>query len=59
MKQLVEEVCVICNEKMDRSLYRFENEAVEPFKYVGYEFCITVLIKLENYYKTSRQVRFE
>lgn len=34
--------------KMDQSLYRFENESVEPFNYVGYEFCITGLIKLEN-----------
>ncbi len=28
-------------------------------KYVGYEFCITGLIKPEDYFETSRQVRFE
>ena len=25
----------MCNEKLDESLYRVEDEAVEPFKYVG------------------------
>ena len=53
------------------SLYKVEDEAAEPFKYVGvtdlnpnlkyvgYEFCITGLIKPEDYFETSRQVRFE
>jgi len=71
VKELLEEVCVICNEKLDQTLYRVEDEAVEPFKYVGvtdlnpnlkyvgYEFCITGLIKPEDYFETSRQVRFE
>ena len=68
---MLEEVCVNCNEKLDQSLYRVEDEAVEPFKYVGvtdlnpnlkyvgYEFCIIGLIKPEDYFETSRQVRFE
>ena len=71
VKELLEEVCVICNEKLNQTLYRVEDEAVEPFKYVGvtdlnpnlkyvgYEFCITGLIKPEDYFETSRQVRFE
>lgn len=71
VKELLEEVCVICNEELNQTLYRVEDEAVEPFKYVGvtdlnpnlkyvgYEFCITGLIKPEDYFETSRQVRFE
>ena len=71
IKELLEEVCVNCNEKLDQSLYRVEDEAVEPFKYVGvtdlnpnlkyvgYEFCIIGLIKPEDYFEASRQVRFE
>ncbi|CAM4398325.1 mechanosensitive ion channel protein [Bacillus manliponensis] len=71
IKELLEKACVICNEKLDHSLYRIENEAVEPFqyigvtdlnpnlKYVGYEFCIVCLVKPEEYFETSRQVRFE
>ncbi|SFD49712.1 Small-conductance mechanosensitive channel [Bacillus sp. 491mf] len=71
IKELLENVCVICNEKLDQSLYRIENEVVEPFryigvtdlnpnlKYVGYEFCIVGLVKPEEYFETSRQVRFE
>ncbi|MDR4329593.1 mechanosensitive ion channel family protein [Bacillus pseudomycoides] len=71
IKELLEKVSVICNEKLDQSLYRIEDEAVEPFqyigitdlnpnlKYVGYEFCIVGLVKPEEYFETSRQVRFE
>lgn len=71
IKELLENVCDSCNEKLDQSLYRIEDEAVEPFKYigvtdlnpnlkyVGYEFCIVGLVKPEEYFETSRQVRFE
>lgn len=71
IKELLENVCVICNEKLSQSLYRTEDKAVEPFryvgvtdlnpnlKYVGYEFCIVGLVKPEEYFETSRQVRFE
>ncbi|MBO1625738.1 mechanosensitive ion channel family protein [Bacillus arachidis] len=71
IKELLEKVCVICNEKLDQSLYRIEDEAVESFryigvtdlnpnlKYVGYEFCIVGLVKPEEYFEISRQVRFE
>lgn len=71
IKELLEQVSVTCNEKLDQSLYRIEDEAVEPFqyigitdlnpnlKYVGYEFCIVGLVKPEEYFETSRQVRFE
>ncbi|PFK46631.1 mechanosensitive ion channel protein [Bacillus cereus] len=71
IKELLEQVSVICNEKLDQSLYRIEDEAVEPFqyigitdlnpnlKYVGYEFCMVGLVKPEEYFETSRQVRFE
>lgn len=71
IKELLEKVSVICNEKLDQSLYRIEDEAVEPFqyigitdlnpnlKYVGYEFCIVGLVKPEEYFETSRQVKFE
>ena len=30
VKELLEEVCVICNEKLNQTLYRVEDEAVEP-----------------------------
>ncbi|WP_369899536.1 mechanosensitive ion channel family protein [Bacillus manliponensis] len=71
IKELLEKLCIICNEKLDHSLYRIGNAAVEPFqyigvtdlnpnlKYVGYEFCIVCLVKPEEYFETSRQVRFE
>ncbi|PWW32237.1 small conductance mechanosensitive channel [Cytobacillus oceanisediminis] len=71
IKELLEKVSVICNEKLDQSLYRLEDEAVEPFQYigitdlnphlknVGYEFCIVGLVKPGEYFETSRQVRFE
>lgn len=71
IKELLEKACVICNEKLDQSLYRIEDEVVESFqyigvtdlnpnfKYVGYEFCIVGLVKPEEYFETSRQVRFE
>ena len=35
VKELLEEVCVIYNEELNQTLYRVEDEAVEPFKYVG------------------------
>ncbi|MGG2091585.1 mechanosensitive ion channel family protein [Bacillus sp. S13(2024)] len=71
IKELLEKVCVVCNEKLEQSLYRIGDEAVESFqyvgvtdlnpnlKYVGYEFCIVGLVKPEEYFETSRQVRFE
>ncbi|MEI4803620.1 mechanosensitive ion channel family protein [Bacillus sp. NPDC077411] len=71
IKELLEKVCVICNEKLDQSLYRIEDEIVESFqyigvtdlnpnfKYVGYEFCIIGLVKPEEYFETSRRIRFE
>ncbi|EFV75318.1 MULTISPECIES: mechanosensitive ion channel family protein [Cytobacillus] len=71
IKELLEKVSVICNEKLVHSLYRLGDEAVEPFQYigitdlnpnhkhVGYEFCIVGLVKPEEYFETSRQVRFE
>ncbi|GHH98692.1 mechanosensitive ion channel family protein [Neobacillus kokaensis] len=71
IKELLLQVCVTCNEKWAQSLFRQEDEAVEPFqyvgitdlnpnlKYVGYEFCITGLVRPEEYFETSRQVRFE
>lgn len=71
IKELLEKVSIICNEKLDRTLYKLEGKAVEPFqyigitdlnpnlKYVGYEFCIVGLVKPEDYFEASRQVRFE
>ncbi|WP_459499946.1 mechanosensitive ion channel family protein [Bacillus sp. C1] len=71
IKELLEKACVICNEKLNHSLYRIEEEVVEPFqyigvtdlnpnlKYVGYEFCIVGSVKPEEYFETSRRVRFE
>ncbi len=71
IKELLENASVICNEKLNHSLYRIADEAVEPFQYigitdlnptlknVGYEFCIVGLVKPEEYFETSRQVRFE
>ncbi|WP_026572875.1 mechanosensitive ion channel family protein [Bacillus sp. UNC438CL73TsuS30] len=71
IKELLEKVCEICNEKFEQNLFRLENGAVEPFqyigitdlnpniKYVGYEFCIVGMVRPEEYFETSRQVRFE
>lgn len=71
IKELLEKISVICNEKLDSSLYKLDGKAVESFqyigitdlnpnlKYVGYEFCIVGLVKPEDYFEASRQVRFE
>ncbi|MGG1398095.1 mechanosensitive ion channel family protein [Bacillus salipaludis] len=71
IKELLEKVCEICNEKFEQKLFRLENGAVEPFqyigitdlnpniKYVGYEFCIVGMVRPEEYFETTRQVRFE
>ncbi|MBI0579548.1 mechanosensitive ion channel family protein [Neobacillus cucumis] len=71
IKELLEKVSEICNEKFEQDLFRLEDEVVEPFqyigitdlnpnlKYVGYEFCIVGTVKPEEYFEISRQVRFE
>ena len=57
IKELLEKVSGICNEKLAHSLYKLSGEPLEPFQYigitdlnpndknVGYEFCIVGLIK--------------
>ncbi|MFB3165102.1 mechanosensitive ion channel family protein [Neobacillus sp. 179-J 1A1 HS] len=72
IKQLLEAVCAVCNEKFDQSLLRLEDGSPEEcfqyvgitdlnpnLKYVGYEFCVVGLVNPVDYFETSRQVRFE
>ncbi|NYE03963.1 small-conductance mechanosensitive channel [Bacillus niacini] len=72
IKQLLEAVCAACNEKLDQSLLRLEDGSPEEcfqyvgitdlnpnLKYVGYEFCVVGLVNPDDYFETSRQVRFE
>ncbi|MFC3882285.1 mechanosensitive ion channel family protein [Bacillus songklensis] len=72
IKELLEIVCSICNEKYGQSLLRLEDGTPEEdfqylgitdlnpnLKFVGYEFCIVGLVKPEYYFETSRNVRFE
>jgi small-conductance mechanosensitive channel len=72
IKQLLEAVCAVCNEKLDQSLLRLEDGSPEEcfqyvgitdlnpnLKYVGYEFCVVGLVNPDYYFETSRQVRFE
>lgn len=72
IKELLETVCLICNEKFDKSLLKLADGSPEEafqyigitdlnpnLKYLGYEFCIVALVTPEDYFETSRQVRFE
>jgi small-conductance mechanosensitive channel len=72
IKQLLEAVCAVCNEKLDQSLLRLKDGSPEEcfqyvgitdlnpnLKYVGYEFCVVGLVNPDDYFETSRQVRFE
>jgi small-conductance mechanosensitive channel len=72
IKQLLEAVCAVCNENLDQSLLRLEDGSPEEcfqyvgitdlnpnLKYVGYEFCVVGLVNPDDYFETSRQVRFE
>lgn len=72
MVLLLEEVCKICNEKYHQSLLRLEDgEPEQDFRYIGitdlnpnkkyhgYELCIVGLVTPEDYFQTSRDVRFE
>lgn len=72
IKQILETVCTSCNEKLDQSLLRLEDGTPEEnfqyvgitdlnpnLKYVGYEFCVVGLVNPDDYFETSRQVRFE
>ncbi|WP_430539976.1 mechanosensitive ion channel family protein [Neobacillus drentensis] len=72
MKQLMEQVCSICNEKYSQCLLIMEDGSPEqefqfigitdlnPYhKYVGYELCMVGLVWPDDYFEVSRQVRFE
>jgi small-conductance mechanosensitive channel len=72
MKELLEEVCIVCNEKYgERLLLLPDGTPEEDFryigitdlnpnlKYVGYELCVVGLVTPEDYFETSRNVRFE
>jgi small-conductance mechanosensitive channel len=72
IKGLLQDVCKICNEKYGDSLLKFADGTPEEdfrfigitdlnpnFKYVGYEFCMVALVKPEDFFETSRNVRFE
>ncbi|MGE6376946.1 mechanosensitive ion channel family protein [Peribacillus muralis] len=72
VKRLLEDICLTCNEKFGESLLRLEDGTPEEdfryigitdlnpnLKYVGYELCIVGLVKPDDYFETSRNVRFE
>nr|WP_263326735.1 mechanosensitive ion channel family protein [Neobacillus sp. Marseille-Q6967] len=72
IKDLLEKVCVICNEKFPHTLLKLVDGTPEEafqyigitdlnpnLKYVGYEFCVTGLVYPDDYFETSRLVRFE
>jgi small-conductance mechanosensitive channel len=72
IKGLLEQVCKICNEKYGDSLLRLENGTPEEtfryigitdlnpnFRYAGYEVGVEAVVKSEEYFETSRNVRFE
>ncbi|KLT16058.1 mechanosensitive ion channel family protein [Neobacillus vireti] len=72
IKWLLEEICKICNEKYGETLLRGEDGIPEQdfryygitdlnpnLRYIGYEFCMVALVKPENFFETSRNVRFE
>ncbi|MBA9026191.1 mechanosensitive ion channel family protein [Peribacillus huizhouensis] len=72
MASLLEEVCKICNEKYSQTLLRLEDgEPEQDFRYIGvtdlnpnkkyhgYELCIVGLVNPEDFFQTSRDVRFE
>ena len=72
VKRLLEDICIICNDKYGESLLRLEDGTPEEdfryigitdlnpnLKYVGYELCIVGLVKPDDYFETSRSVRFE
>ena len=72
VKRLLEDICIICNEKYGETLLRLEDGTPEEdfryigitdlnpnLKYVGYELCIVGLVKPDDYFETSRSVRFE
>ncbi|MBT2616159.1 MULTISPECIES: mechanosensitive ion channel family protein [unclassified Bacillus (in: firmicutes)] len=72
VKRLLEDICNICNDKYGESLLRLEDGTPEEdfryigitdlnpnLKYVGYELCIVGLVKPDDYFETSRSVRFE
>ncbi|MBT2659279.1 mechanosensitive ion channel family protein [Bacillus sp. ISL-18] len=72
MKQLMEQVCSICNEKYSQCLLKMEDGSPEQkfqfigitdlnpnHKYVGYELCMVGLVWPDDYFEVSRQVRFE
>ncbi|MGE7760239.1 mechanosensitive ion channel family protein [Peribacillus sp. NPDC097895] len=72
VKRLLEDICLICNEKYSESLLRLEDGTPEEdfryigitdlnpnLKYVGYELCLVGLVKPDDYFETARNVRFE
>ncbi|AXN41405.1 mechanosensitive ion channel family protein [Peribacillus butanolivorans] len=72
VKRMLEELCHTCNEKFAESLLMLEDGTPEEdfrylgitdlnpnLKYVGYELCIVGLVKPEDYFETTRNVRFE
>jgi small-conductance mechanosensitive channel len=72
IKGLLQDVCKICNEKYGDSLLRLENGTPEEdfryigitdlnpnFRFLGYEFCMVALVKSEEFFEISRNVRFE
>ncbi|PEJ32850.1 mechanosensitive ion channel protein [Peribacillus butanolivorans] len=72
VKRMLEELCHTCNEKFAESLLMLEDGTPEEdfrylgitdlnpnLKYVGYELCIVGLVKPEDYFETSRNLRFE
>lgn len=72
MKELMEQVCLICNEKYSQSLLKLEDGTPEqdfrfhgitdlnPLnRFEGYELCLVGLVVPDHYFEVSRNVRFE
>jgi small-conductance mechanosensitive channel len=72
MKELMEEICRVCNEKYSKSLLKLPDGTPEQEfrfhgitslnpndRFEGYELCIVGLVSPDDYFEVSRNVRFE
>ena len=72
IQEFLEAVCKVCNEEFSESLLLLEDGTPEEafkylgitdlnpnLKYVGYEVCVVGLVKPEEYFETSRNVRYK
>jgi small-conductance mechanosensitive channel len=72
MKELMEQVCKICNEKYGKSLLKLNDGTPEQEfrfygitdlnpnqRFEGYELCVVGLVIPDDYFEVSRNIRFE